>query len=439
MDEVDAFPEDADGEGDPVSLAKERTQTFKGRKKIFLLSTPTIAGASRIETAFKQGDQRKYAVPCPHCGSFHTLEWNQTEWPEGDRSKTYYICEECGEHISERHKLAMVANGRWIATAKGDGKTASFHLNALYSPFISWAEIAQKHFACGKDPYQLQAWTNSTLGEVWEDVAAVGITPDALLARASSWGNVLPDQVVLLTAGADVQLDRIEIEIVGWGKGEQSWSVDYISIPGNPADKETWQRLDEILLRKRPHRILGHLPVAATCIDSGMYNKHVYEFCGPRFHRRVFAIKGSSVPTAPIWPRRPSRPKDGRTANLFSIGVFAAKQITAARLKLDTPGNGYCNFPERDLEYFEQLLAEKPVRKVVGGVRKLVWFKPAYARNEAFDCRNYSFAALHALKSYNYNLDREAARVAGLKPPEEGTPPPRPRTMADFGKLNNNG
>ena len=273
MDEVDAFPEDADGEGDPVSLARERTQTFKGRKKIFLLSTPTIAGASRIETAFKAGDQRKFAVPCPHCGTYQTLEWNQTEWPEGDRTKTYYICEHCGEHISERHKPAMVAAGQWIATAKGDGKTASFHLNALYSPFISWSEIALKHAACGKDPFQLQAWTNSTLGECWEDVAAVGTTPDALLARASSWGTALPDGVVCLTVGADIQLDRIELEIVGWGRGEQSWSIEYISIPGNPAEKETWQRLDEILLRKRPHRILGQLPVAATCIDSGMYNK----------------------------------------------------------------------------------------------------------------------------------------------------------------------
>ena len=438
-DEVDAFPADASGEGDPVTLAKERTQTFAGRKKVFLLSTPTIAGASRIETAFKQGDQRKYAVPCPFCGVFQTLHWNQTEWPEGDRTKTYYVCEECGEHISERHKPAMVANGRWVATAKGDGRTASFHLNALYSPFITWSEIALKHAGCGKDPYQLQAWTNSTLGEVWEDVAAVGITPDVLLARASSWGNILPDGVVVLVCGVDVQIDRLELEIVGFGKGEQSWSIDYVSVPGSPADKETWQRLDAILLRKRPHRILGQLPIAVTCVDSGMYSKFVYEFCGPKFHRKVFAVKGSSIPTAAIWPRRPSRPTDGRPANLFNIGVTSAKATTAARLKLDTPGPGYCNFPERDLEYFEQLLAEKPVRKLVNNVPKIVWFKPPHARNEAFDARNYALAALHALKSYGFNLDREADRVAGLKPLDPGAPSPKRRTMADFGKLNSNG
>jgi phage terminase large subunit GpA-like protein len=164
-DEVDAFPADADGEGDPISLAIRRTVTFRGRRKIFLLSTPTFEGTSRIAAAFAEGDQRRYFVPCPHCGALQFLKWAQVKWPGDDRAKAFYVCEACGESISERHKGAMVAAGKWMATVESDGKTASFHLSSLYSPFVSWGEIRLEHEACSRDPARLQTWTNCSLGE----------------------------------------------------------------------------------------------------------------------------------------------------------------------------------------------------------------------------------------------------------------------------------
>jgi phage terminase large subunit GpA-like protein len=415
-DEVDNFPADADGEGDPVSLAIERTVTFAGRRKIFLLSTPTFEGVSRIAKAHAEGDQRKYFVPCPHCASFQFLKWQQVKWLGDDRAKAFYVCEHCGEAIYERHKQAMVAEGVWQATADGDGKTASFHLSGLYSPFVSWGEIALKQEAAASDPLRLQTWFNCCLGECFEDRAAIYITPARLQARATSWGPMLPDGVIFITAGVDVQMDRLEIEIVGWGLGEQSWSLEYHSLPGNPAEKEVWQRLDDLLKTRYAHRIVKSRSIMACCVDSGNWSKLVYEFTGPRFDRRIFAVKGSSDPRAAIWPRRPARPKDGRASSLFVIGSTAAKEVVVGRLGIAQPGPGYCNFPERDLDYFEQLLSEKPVHKRIRGLQQRVWVKAPNARNEALDARIYAFAALHALKSYGYNLDSEAAEVARMAP-----------------------
>jgi phage terminase large subunit GpA-like protein len=434
-DEVDAFPADADGEGDPISLAIQRTVTFAGRRKIFLLSTPTLEGVSRIAKAFDEGDQRQYYVPCPHCGTLQVLKWTQVRWPGEDRAKAFYLCSHCGAGISERHKQNMVAQGAWMATAEGDGKTASFHISALYSPFVSWSEIALEHEACGNDPTRLQTWTNCSLGETWEDKQATYVTPAQLLTRASGWGEILPDEVVRITGSADVQMDRLEIELVGWGKGEQSWSLDYISLPGNPAEPEIWTRLDNIRKQRFPHRKLGTLSISAFCVDSGNWSKAVYAYTGKRFHERVFAVKGSSDPTAQIWPRRPSRPKDGRESALFIVGSTAAKEIVVSRLGIAQPGPGFCNFPVRDLDYFEQLLAEKPINRTIGGVRKRVWHKPANAANEALDCRIYNLCALHALRSYGVDLDREAERVAKMDQIDPDKPRPPKYTMADFGKL----
>ena len=206
-----------------------------------------------------------------------------------------------------------------------------------------------------------------------------------------------------------------------------------MSLPGNPADKELWARLDEVLARRFPHRTVGSLAIAVTCIDSGNWSKLVYEFCGPRFHKQIFAIKGSSDPSAPIWPRRPSRPKDGRQSNLFSVGSTAAKEIVVNRLGIVAPGPGFCHFPAgRDFDYFQMLLAEKPIRKYVNGVAHRIWTKPVSARNEALDCRIYCLAALHALRTYSFNLDGRAAKVAAMPHKNASRPePPKPPGMGE--------
>jgi phage terminase large subunit GpA-like protein len=418
LDEVDGFPHDADGEGDPVALAIQRSVTLRGRRKIFMASTPTIAGVSRIERAYAESDQRKYFVPCPHCRQMQVLRWAQVVWPDKHRRGAYYRCEGCGEAIYERSKLDMLEAGEWRATAEGDGRTAGFHLSALYSPFEGWAEIALEHGKVYRDPSRLQAWTNLKLGETWEDRASAIPEPALIMARCESWGNRLPDGVAVITAGCDVQQQGIEVEVVGWGKGEESWSLEYHALAGNPAEPEVWQRLDDILHRPRPGRRRG-LSVAACCVDSGAWAAVVYAYTGPRHGRRVWAIKGSSIRGSPLWPRRPSRPKPGRPP-LYVIGSDAAKEITVARLQLESPGPGYCHFPVgRDLDYFAMLTAERPIRRFVKGVPIREWVKASYERNEALDARCYSLAALHGLRSLGFDLDREAERADDPAPPTQ--------------------
>ena len=415
LDEVDGFPADADGEGDPVALAIQRSVTFRGRRKIFLVSTPTISGISRIEKAYAESDQRRYFVPCPHCGAYQVLVWSQVHWPTDDRARAFYTCEACGDPIHERQKPAMIAGGCWRPTATGDGLTAGFHLSALYSPFETWAEIAIEHKKVYRDPPRLQTWVNLKLGEAWEDRQSVLPEPARLMARSEAWGDRLPDGVVVLTAGVDVQLDRIEVEIVGWGAGEESWSIDYQVIAGNPIDPDMWLKLDALFMVRHAHaRLADGLSVAAACVDTGAYSKAVYDFCTPRHGRRVWAIKGSSIRGTPLWPRRPSRPKPGRPP-LYIVGTDAGKEITIARLSIEEPGSGAMHWPKgRDLSWFRMLTAERPIRRFIKGVAVREWVKAKHERNEALDARVYAMAALHGLRAAGFVLDREAERVAGL-------------------------
>lgn len=184
LDEVDGYPADADGEGDPVALAVQRTATFRGRRKVFLCSTPTVKGASRIEKAYAESDQRRFFVPCRHCAETFTLEWRHVRWPEGRPERAYVACPACGGVIEERDKTALLAGGKWQATAEGDGRTAGFHLSALCSPFETWGEIAREFLSVKADPPRLQAWVNTKLGEAFEDEATAPVEADLLAARA---------------------------------------------------------------------------------------------------------------------------------------------------------------------------------------------------------------------------------------------------------------
>nr|WP_249816402.1 terminase gpA endonuclease subunit [Bradyrhizobium sp. 180] len=343
------------------------------------------------------------------------------------RGGAWYQCEHCGDPIYERHKPAMLSQGEWRATAAGDGRTAGFHLSALYSPFETWAEIAVEHGAVYRDPPRLQTWVNLKLGEPYEDRAAQIPEPARLMARAESWGADVPDSVVVITAGVDVQQDRLECEIVGWGKGEESRSLEYHVLAGNPADGDVWMRLDAILTAARRRRDGRLMRVMAAAVDTGNWSKTVYDFATPRHGRQVWAIKGSSVRGAPIWPRRPSRPKPGRPP-LYMVGVDAAKEVIMARLSIEEPGPGACHFPtDRDLDYFKMLTAERPIRRFIKGVAVREWTKAAFVRNEALDCRVYTLAALHGLRSYGLDLDREADRQTFIA---EATPvPAAPRVI----------
>ena len=211
LDEVDAFPPDADGEGDPVALAVQRTVTFRGRRKIVLISTPTFAGASRIETAFAESDQRRFFVPCPHCGAMQLIAWSSIQWPEARPREAFMACEANGCVIEERDKPKMLSHGEWRATAGGDGRTAGFHLPALYSPFESWADIAAEFLTVRRDPLRLQPWTNTKLGLPFENSEGGQFEAAKALERLEDWGDGLPEHAAVITAGVDVQGDRLAV------------------------------------------------------------------------------------------------------------------------------------------------------------------------------------------------------------------------------------
>ncbi len=417
LDEVDGYPADADEEGDPVALAIQRTVTFANRK-ILLVSTPTIKGFSRIEAAYLESDQRRYWVPCPKCLEEQILEWKQIRWPkkpEERRDLAFYLCIHCENEIQDHQKNWMLDRGRWIAEAKGDGKTAGFHLSSLYSPHgwkNSWGAIAVEHGQVYKDPPRLKVWVNTKLGETWEEHAD-RVDGEGLMSRREEYGPLLPDGVATLTAGVDLQDDRIELEIVGWGKDEESWSIEYRVLWGDPSSPAIWKDLDALLHRAFPHvRQVANLHIRAACVDTGGHHTlKAYDFCRPRQGRRVWAIKGRGGMGVPIWPRRPSRNNKGKVP-LFIVGVDAAKEAFYARLRLEEPGPGYCHFPmSRDVEYFKQLTAEHVVTRYHKGRPIREWRKQPSDRNEALDCRVYSMAALQGLISMGLMLNRDAAKV----------------------------
>lgn len=416
-DEVDRWPVELKGEGDPLSLVKQRTVTFRGRRKIFVASTPTLKGVSRIEAAFAEGDQRRYFVPCPHCGEMAPMTWERIRWPEDRPDEAAAACLACGALASEADKHGMIAAGEWRATATGDRKTASYHLPALLSPFETWGEIARAFVACGDDPTLLQTFWNLKLGEPWEDAATAPVFVDTLASRAEPcdvpWTDVLPDGVAVVTAGADVQADRIEIEVVGWGKGEESWSLDYTVLYGDTSRPEIWQALDRLLLRRFRHpRAVPDLHIAAACVDAGYLTADVMKFSAARLSRRVWAIRGRGGPGLRPWPRVPPKPRRAGLAPLFHLGVDSLKQSLTGRLRAGE-GPGAVHVPsDRDLSWFQGLTSERPVRRFVRGVARIEWTHDRTVRNEPLDARVYATAALHGLRAHGLDLDAVAAKLA---------------------------
>jgi phage terminase large subunit GpA-like protein len=423
LDEVDSYPADCGGEGDPVALAIARAQTFKGRRRIFMASTPTVAGVSRIEKAYLEGDQRRFEVACIHCGAFAPIEWKNIRWPEGHREGAELHCEACGGIMHEHDKARLLASGAWRATAPGDQRTASFHISALYSPFLTWAEVAIEHGAARGDPPRLQAWQNLMLGEPYEDVAAQSLPVGELQRRAESWGDCAPAGVVVAVAGVDVQDDRCEVEICGFGLGDESWSLDYQVIYGDPAGAELWQEVDTLLRERVTHASGQSLPIRAACIDSGGHHtQDVYNYVRDKGARSIWATKGSSRP-GPAWPRKPVKVGRTRVTPLYIIGVDTLKDALAARLRIED-GAGRCHFPVgRDATWFAGLTSERPIRRFFKGVARREWTKTQGARNEPLDCRILCMAALEGLKASGLRLEIEAER---LKRP---TAPPRPAVV----------
>ena len=419
FDEVDRYPPSAGTEGDPIALASKRTTTFWNRKKL-MGSTPTVKGASRIESAYDGSDQRRFFVPCPHCETFQTLKWGGPDhpfgvkWPDDNPLDAYYVCEHCAAIITDSDKPEMLRRGEWRASKPG-GVVAGFHINELYSPWVTFGEMAANFVDAKRLPETLKTWINTALGETWEESGET-VDETGLLARRENYGPEIPMQASVLTCGVDVQDDRLECETVAWGHGEESWSVEYQVFTGDPARPGVWKALDDYLLSTFDHESGAKLRISSACIDSGGHHtKQVYAFTSRRFARRVYATKGVAGPGKPLI----SRPNKNSKAKgrVFMLGADTGKDSVYARLKISDPGPGYCHFPAHyDADYFAQLTAEKVVSKYTHGFRTRVWVKKsAHARNEALDCRVLAMAALEII---NVRIDRVSARIAQRQAPK---------------------
>ncbi|HEX6925693.1 MAG TPA: terminase gpA endonuclease subunit, partial [Longimicrobiaceae bacterium] len=245
-DEVDRYPASAGTEGDPVALATKRTATFWNRK-IGEFSTPTVKNFSRIEQSYEQSDRRRYHVPCPHCEHMQVLEWHNLKWENGDPETASYMCEACGVLIEEQHKGRMLAEGVWVAENPGH-RTAGFHLNSLYSPWARWSELVREFLEAKGNPERLKVFVNTVLGQTWEEEGE-RVNAESLSGRREKYRAVVPDGVGLLVAAVDVQGDRLEVKVKGYGAGEESWVIHHEQLWGDPGRDEVWQMLENVRTR----------------------------------------------------------------------------------------------------------------------------------------------------------------------------------------------
>ena len=392
-DEVDRFPEDVGGEGDPLKLAEKRTTTFWNRKLVYV-STPTIAGVSRIEKEFKNATMEEWSLRCPDCGEYQILKFTLLDFETLEMT-----CEHCVAMHNEKKWKSKP--GKWIQTNEEYiGKNRSFHLNEMASPWKNWGEIRDDFLQAKNDVEMLKTFVNTSLGEVWEEKGE--ITDYKVVAnRAETYEAEVPDNVLVLTAGVDVQDDRIEVEVLGQGLQGETWGIEYKKIMGDPSKNGAWDLLDVYLKKRFKYKDGNYLTVTSTFIDSGngQHTNDVYRFCADKADRWIYPIKGRGGIGVPL-VAGPTKPK-GKNVNLFTVGDDTGKSMVLSRLKIDKPGENYCHFPDDPergyiIEYFKGLLSEKKITKEVKGKQVVEW-KVIYKRNEPLDCRKYALAAFDIL------------------------------------------
>ncbi|HWQ34876.1 MAG TPA: phage terminase large subunit family protein [Blastocatellia bacterium] len=426
FDEIDAFG--TTSEGDPISLGEARTKTFSNYL-IIKVSTPRDDETSRIKPAYEASYRGRFLLPCLHCGEYQALEWERIRWDD-DPLAAYYVCVN-GCVIEHDEKQAMLAQGEWRWEGEFSG-VIGFHIWEAYSPFVTWGQMAANFLRKKAKIGELKTFVNTSLAQTWQQLDRE-IEVGELPSRCEEYEAEVPAGVLLLTAGVDVQGDRLEYEIVGWGHDDESWSIRYGVLAGDPAQRDVWQALRDALRRDFTGADGAVFNVAAACIDSGGHHTdEVYKFCRENMGRRWYAVKGANTPGRPLISKPTLQGKP--PVKLFTIGTETAKDAFSARLRVSEPGPNYCHFPELcedghpvyDESYFKQLCSEQPVIEYRRGVATRVWRKirPSL-RNEALDCRVYAMAALQIL---NPDFERLAARRGGESAPSgEGSESAAPR------------
>jgi phage terminase large subunit GpA-like protein len=438
LDEVDGYDDEAEGAGDPIFLAEQRTKNFGRKKKIFIVSTPLEAGTSHIEAEFEASDQRKYHVPCPRCMEKQELIFVNLKWTWGSPETAHYICKECSEPIFEWHKTKMLDGGEWIADRPGS-KIAGFHLSSLYSPvgWMSWAEIATAWEGAQGKPAKLKTFTNQILGLPYAEREEAPEWENIFRSREHYPAQIVPNGAFVLTAGVDVQKNRLEVSVWGWGRRRESWLVDHQVFEGDPDDGGVWGELEVYLAQSFETESGKTLALAGIAVDSSDKTNTVYSWVLKMRDKRIYAIKGASDFHAPETHSKTQAPnrKRKRRITLWTLGVSKLKSQFYRDLKqIPTEDNPYpagvvhLTDAVADQEFVEQLTAES-VRKDKKG--KLSWGKDR-ERNEALDCRIYARAAaiIEGIDSWKEDTWAAYERAFAPAPGSVKGKAPKPRDPA---------
>lgn len=453
-DELDGWPADCDGEGDPWEIAKRRTSNFQ-RRKIFGVSTPTEEDVSRIDREYQRGTQKLFYLPCPLCGTYQEIEFGGKDqehglkWYEGKEAEAFYVCLECAQAIQHHRKTEMLEEGEWTPhNDQPDPFVESYHLSSLYSPvgWYSWGDAALQWRRAQGNPLKLKTFVNTVLGqtskirgEAPSDEALMRLReqyPQSDTGRRDALGTPILEDAVpvgccLLTAGVDVQADRLEVTVWGWGRGEEVWKIRHQVLRGDPTALPVWEMLWQFLTRPWVMERGGVDYIRSTCVDAGYASQQVYAFVGPREVYQtpeggegslayLWAIQGSAG-KGTVWPDKAARTKTSKRAGaaVYTIKSDTAKQYMHARAQARingvdaegnaiVPGPGYFHLGmDTDENWCRQFTAEHCIlRTTPRGYPERVWeLRPGRQRNEGLDCAAYGYAALCALYSLGMIMD----------------------------------
>lgn len=405
MDEIDRYPIDVAEEGSPIELAKRRTATFYNRK-IVSVSTPTIAGISPTERRYHEGSQGRYHVRCTHkeCNELFEPQWKDVRWIQDNDGRLIdtsvkLVCPHCGHEHDDAMRLRASSHGQWVHRFP-DRKHKSFHLSALVSPWVRLNELVETWLSAQSSVELLKTFVNTILGQTWEESSQGVDNIDFMMRREDYDQTTLPENIELVTAGVDVQQDRLEVSFYGWARNDESYFIKHTVITSDPAHNETWVQLKDDLSQEFQRVDAATLKVMAVCIDSGGgHTETVYQFAKKNRQKRYWAIKGRSnyQGNLPIFPKRASRGKNNYL--LFTVGVDTAKTQIYSWLKNKQAGSNYVHFNfNADEDFFEQLTAERVKTKYRNGYPYRVWYLPSNTRNEALDCFVYALAARTGLR-----------------------------------------
>jgi phage terminase large subunit GpA-like protein len=462
IDEVDAYPGDIEDEGDPVSLARARLRTFSFRAKEFIASSPKLKGASRISREYDNSDQRKYFVPCPLYGEKQVLEFSRLRWQPGRPDTVLYQCPACEGSFAEHHKGAMLTAGEWRATAMlpdgGDPAVHGYHISGLYSPsgWLGWADIVREWEAAADDADARKTFVNTVLGEEWEEEADSVPDWQRLYERREAWPyGTVPERGLFLTAGADVQQDRIEVDVWAWGRGLESWLVEHIILDGDPGSTAIWNRVGEILGHTWEHATGARMALQRLAVDTGFATQMVYQWTRGQDRTMVLPVRGVGAYDRLVPVSGPTKVeimangrKLARGLNLWTVSVSFFKKEFYKHLALSKPTNellaegftfpaGYVHLPDTvSDEWVKQLVAEQQVivRSRRGFATRTEW-RQLRPRNEALDCRTYARAAvwLAGADRWSEARWRSLEDQLGLDAPI-APDPPRPPAITALGE-----